>query len=199
MKPTDILRAEHRVIEQVLAVLEKMATQAEASKSVDVESARQVIDFIRHFADRCHHAKEEDRLFPALEARGFPRHGGPTGVMLAEHEMGRECVRDMDRALGELDHAPEAALSTFVTAARRYVALLREHIGKEDNVLFVLAERTIEEDAQAQLLSEFEAVEKEHVGEHVHEKYVQLAESLMERYGIDKQSIPRSGDFFCCH
>ena len=98
MRSTDILQNEHRVIEQVLGCLEKMAAQAVEGK-LDEPSAREALDFFQTFADGCHHHKEEDHLFPLMEAKGFPRHGGPTGVMLHEHEEGRRHVKAMRSAL----------------------------------------------------------------------------------------------------
>ena len=93
MKPTEILSGEHRVIEQVLTCLERIAEQCAAEGRLDRTSAEQALEFFRNFADRCHHGKEEVHLFPALEAKGFPRDGGPTGVMLHEHDQGRAHVR----------------------------------------------------------------------------------------------------------
>ena len=99
MRATEILSQEHRVIEQVLSCLERMAQQCVVEGSLDGDSARRAIDFLRTFADQCHHGKEESHLFPALEAQGFSRDTGPTGVMLHEHEFGREHVGCMDRAI----------------------------------------------------------------------------------------------------
>lgn len=98
MKPTELLMQEHRVIEQVLDCLEIMAQRANAGDKLDVESAKQAIDFFGNFADKCHHGKEEDCLFPLLEEKGFSREQGPTGVMLHEHEEGRRHVRGMAEA-----------------------------------------------------------------------------------------------------
>ena len=98
MTPTDVLKQEHRVIEQVLACLAVLADRADAGR-LDPGDARQAIDFLQVFADRCHHAKEENVLFPRMEARGFSRERGPTGVMLHEHELGRQAIRAMLAAL----------------------------------------------------------------------------------------------------
>jgi len=197
--PTEILRHEHRVIEQVLAVLEKLADHAANNGRIDAELASQALDFFRHFADHCHHAKEEDLLFPALEAKGFPREGGPTGVMLYEHEQGRALIRQMVEAIQAAETDSRAAARKFAEAARQYVTLLRQHISKEDNILFVLAERTLNTSEQAEMLAKFETTEKEHVGEGVHEKYAALADELLAKMGIAKESVPKASDFFCCH
>lgn len=198
-QPTEILRHEHRVIEQVLAVVEKLADQAEREQVFNTETAAKAIDFLRQFADRCHHAKEEDLLFPALEAKGFPRDGGPTGVMLYEHEQGRGFIRQMAEAVETLAANPSIASKNFAAAARQYVELLRQHISKEDTILFVLAERTLDATEQAKLLENFHTVEKKHVGEGVHEKYVALAEELLASVGVSKDAVPTSSGFFCCH
>src|SRR5262245_7867837 len=95
MTATEILKGEHRVIEQVLDCLDRITELALAEGRLDALSARQALAFFETFADRCHHGKEEGQLFPLLEARGLARQGGPTGVMLSEHEHGRAHIRCM--------------------------------------------------------------------------------------------------------
>src|SRR5512137_79380 len=95
MRATEILSEEHRVIEQVLSALEKMADETERTGELDVAGAKDAVDFFRNFADRCHHGKEEARLFPLLEQHGFSPDCGPTAVMRLEHEQGRAHVRGM--------------------------------------------------------------------------------------------------------
>ena len=99
MKPTDILSSEHRVIEQVLDCLDKMIQTCQTEHKFDKQSAKDAVDFFRNFADRCHHGKEEAHLFPAMEAKGFARDCGPTGVMIYEHEQGRKFVRGMAESI----------------------------------------------------------------------------------------------------
>ena len=99
MKATAILMTEHRVIEQVLSVLEVMARRAEQMELLDAAAAGETLDFFRTFADGCHHGKEEGQLFPRLEARGLPREGGPTGVMMHEHQLGRDLLGRMAAAV----------------------------------------------------------------------------------------------------
>ncbi|MCX7887840.1 MAG: hemerythrin domain-containing protein, partial [Verrucomicrobiae bacterium] len=118
MKPTEILMAEHRVIEQVLNVLEAMAERA-ANGDLNRQEARDAVAFFRGFADRCHHGKEEAQLFPAMEAKGIPREGGPIGVMLCEHEQGRAAVRGMAEAVLELFANPAKRMELGRAARRK--------------------------------------------------------------------------------
>ena len=113
-KATEVLSDEHRVIERVLAVIEKL-TRAPVKDSLD--NWKKALDFFRHFADQCHHLKEEKILFPVMEEHGIPRDGGPIGMMLTEHEEARGYVRAMLAAVNLIDAKNEAAKATLVEIA----------------------------------------------------------------------------------
>ncbi len=199
MRPTAILRDEHRIIEQVLNCLERMAELTEQGQSLDVEAAHQAIDFIRTFADHCHHAKEEDLLFPLMEQKGFSRAQGPTGVMLYEHEQGRQLVRAMSDAVTKYSGGAAHAAREFPTAARAYVALLRQHIQKEDHCLFAMADQAFTPDEQQALEQAFDRVEREKIGSDTHDKYVGVANRLVERLGVAKVVSAAGGAGGCSH
>src|SRR5512135_730494 len=98
MQATDILSEEHKVIIRVLTALEKAASRLEAGEAVEPGFFIESADFIKGFADGCHHKKEEGVLFPAMIEAGLPREAGPVAVMLAEHEEGRRLTRGMRQA-----------------------------------------------------------------------------------------------------
>jgi len=174
-KATELLSDEHRVIERVLAVLQKLTTRP-VENSLDCW--RKALDFFSHFADQCHHFKEEQVLFPAMEEHGIPRDGGPIGMMLMEHEEGRGYVRAMLAALVLAEAKNEAAKEILVNKAKAYLRLLKEHIQKEDEILFRIADDVIPADEQKALLRSFEEHEAREIGEGVHEKYLKLVEEL---------------------
>ena len=199
MKPTEILSSEHRVIERVLGCLEKIVEQARQNGRLERQPAEDAIAFFRNFADRCHHGKEEAHLIPALEAQGFPRQGGPTGVMLHEHEQGRACVRGMDESLEAAAAGDRAALERFCQCAGEYVGLLRDHIYKEDHILFMLADRVLTADNQQQLLDAFAKVEAEEMGAGTHATYLRIADELAARFGVLHAAPSHGGHRTCGH
>jgi hemerythrin-like domain-containing protein len=174
-KPTEILSDEHRVIERVLDALQRLTA---VPVNPSLEQWRKALEFFRHFADQCHHFKEEKVLFPALEEHGIPREGGPIGMMLAEHEEGRGHVRSMIDAVEQVAKGNGAASTTLLDHARAYVTLLREHIQKEDDILFRMADEVIPEDEQRRILKDFENHEAEEMGAGAHEKYLGIAREL---------------------
>jgi len=170
-KATDVLKYDHRIIEKVLAALQGFT---ESPGKARLENWGKAVDFIRNFADRCHHLKEEKIFFPALEKKGIPRDGGPIGMMLTEHEEGRGYVRAMAEALkGEVP--PKTALAEN---ARAYLSLLRDHIRKEDEILFNMADEVLSSEEQKNLLREFEEHEAKEIGAGIHEKYLRMAQEL---------------------
>lgn len=198
MRPTEILKQEHRVIENVLDCLETMAQRAETGDALDVESANQAIDFFSNFADKCHHGKEEDCLFPLLEEKGFSREQGPTGVMLLEHDEGRQHVRGMAEAARNVESGNAEATSDFVTHARAFVQLLRQHIQKEDHCLFQMTDQALSEQDQRNLLESFAKVEHDDMGPGTHEKYLAIATSLAKRYGTTLGGKSAAVSQGCC-
>lgn len=178
MKATEVLMEEHRVIERMMASLERAANRLEAGEEVSPEFFLDVATFIKGFADGCHHVKEENVLFVALQENGMPKQGGPIAVMLAEHEMGRNYTRGMREAALRMQTGDASAQQAVVQNARGYVELLRQHIYKEDHILFPSADQIIPTAAQDAVWEGFERVEHEETGEGVHEKYLALVEHL---------------------
>ena len=130
------LMAEHQNILRALDVLEEIADRVTEVPDEIADDARAIVGFIQGYADELHHGKEESMLFPAMEAAGELRGGGPIAIMLHDHEQGRAFVRQMDAATDDLTRDGER----FSDAAFDFAALLREHIDKENEVLFPMAE-----------------------------------------------------------
>lgn len=181
-KPTEILMDEHRVIELVLTALEALARRPALES---LEHWKKALDFIRRFADECHHFKEEKVLFPAMEEHGIPREGGPIGMMLLEHEEGRGYVRAMTSAVETLA-APErgATSDELGQNARAYIRLLREHIQKEDQILYPMAESVIPAAELPVLQARFAEHEAREMGAGTHERYLKIARDLATAMGL---------------
>ncbi|MGQ9458473.1 MAG: hemerythrin domain-containing protein [Anaerolineae bacterium] len=182
MRPTEQLMEEHRAIQTMLNILSSACRKWEAGEAVAPDDLEQMLEFIQVFADRCHHGKEEDLLFKAMEEAGVPREGGPIGVMLLEHDQGRQFVRGMREALALYRSGDPRARSAFVHNARSYVTLLSQHISKEDNILYPIADLHLTEAQQQELLEGFARVEEERIGPGRHEAFHRLLERLERVY-----------------
>ncbi|MDO8754466.1 MAG: hemerythrin domain-containing protein [Anaerolineales bacterium] len=175
MKATEILMEEHRVIERVLNALETAANRLLAGQTIPMDFFLKAADFIKNFADGCHHKKEEGILFVALAANGMSQETEPLSIMLAEHEEGRHLTRAMREAAERVERGDTSALHQVIQNALDYVALLRAHIQKEDNILFPMADDVIPVGQHQQLTADFNHIELE---DDIHEKYIRVANEL---------------------
>ena len=178
MRPTEELIHEHEIIAHVLTGAEKAAHSILSTHAVDIDRVQNIIDFSRHFTDQCHHKKEEKHLFVRLVERGMSKEHGPIGVMLNEHQMGRDIIRKMEVALTEYQSGKKEAGDSVGQWILKYVQLLRNHIMKENNILFPMADGILTTEDQQHLEMAFNEVEMKEMGEGVHEKYHQLAHKI---------------------
>ena len=177
---TSKLKEEHRLILRMLDLLERNARHAASGGAVDCRFFLAAVDFVRNFADRFHHAKEEDILFEALVDNGMPRENSPVAVMLIEHEQGRAFVRGMEEAARRaLDGIPGQE-EAIAENALGYVGLLRDHIKKEDEILYPLAERVMPDERRERIEKGYAAAESGKGGEETEKRY----RNMVERYEL---------------
>ncbi|MFV0507526.1 MAG: hemerythrin domain-containing protein [Bacteroidales bacterium] len=154
MDITRDLMEEHQVILGVAARTINECDKLENSGEIDKEFFSKVIDFIRNYADKFHHAKEEDILFVSMLENMENMHCNPIPVMIHEHEESRHFLRGMEEGLKSED------VPTLVHCARGYCELLRQHIFKEDNVLYPMAEGAIPDSQKAVINAEYKQAEE---------------------------------------
>lgn len=176
-KPIETLRREHRVIERALRTLDGICVKLQRGIEVPPETLSQLIDFIRMYADGFHHTKEEAHLFPALVENGVSLDGGVIGMMLEEHEAGRAFITELTAATEAYRPGDPRTVRRFVLGAWRYMELLTMHIHKEENVLFVIADEVLDDEALASLAEAFE-MEDVKMGAGLHEKCERTAAEL---------------------
>jgi hemerythrin-like domain-containing protein len=182
LKATDELKKEHQGIELMLRVLRAVREKFESGEQIHDEHLGGILEFLSIFVDRCHHGKEEEFLFPAMEAAGLPRDGGPIGVLLGEHEQGRKLVARLKDAVKSYKSRNKAAPTSLQLIINEYVALLSQHILKEDTILFPLADAKLDSVKDIELFEAFEQLEQERIGPGKHEEFHALLHRLEHEY-----------------
>ncbi len=178
MTPTEILMDEHQLILAVLDSLEEGADRLDSGDKVDADFFLDAAEFVADFADSCHHGKEEDILFVAMTAMDMPQDSGPVAVMLAEHEEGRQYTAGFRAAAEQMKDGDAAASADVIRNVFDYVNLMREHINKENNVLFPMAEQIIPADVMANVTADFQRRMDDDANKGIPARYRALAEKL---------------------
>ena len=180
-RPTHLLRHEHRVIEQAMRALEGMRFRIRAGGVVPGVELSKLLDFIRNYADRFHHAREETHLFPALEQIGVQDGNGPLAFLRDEHETERRLLGDLEMTVEKYRH-DSAAGAELVSIANQFIDHLIEHMRQEEAILFRLAEEMLD-DRVKDLLTHIFAEENAEAREWT-QRYEQLAKELEKTWTV---------------
>ena len=174
---TASLRRDHDLIEKVIKAMESTIQLLNDGKQIPESILLPVIDFSKNFTDVCHHSKEENSLFPALEQAGMPRNMGPIAMMLMDHERSREIGKDMENSAK--NYISSGNSIKLISDMQQYVEHITEHLWKENNRLFMMAEARLQYVSKKvdNELNEIEESKLKEIGK-TREHYEQLAETL---------------------
>jgi len=190
MDAIETLMSEHRIIERGIDALTAFADETRRRTTEDKQELARFVEFIRQFADACHHGKEEDILFKAMVEAGFPSQGGPIAAMLHEHDVGRAFVTRLADLAGQAAPWSGEDREALAEAAHGYANLLRQHIQKEDAILYPMAEQHLPPQLMERVDEACERYEQEKTGSGEHERLHRLAEELVARH---VPALPRDG------
>ena len=174
---TASLRRDHDLIEKVIKAMESTIQLLNDGKQIPESILLPVIDFSKNFTDVCHHSKEENSLFPALEQAGMSRNMGPIAMMLMDHERSREIGKEMESSAK--DYISSGNSIKLISDMQQYVEHITEHLWKENNRLFMMAEARLQYVSKKvdKELNEIEESKLKEIGK-TREHYEQLAETL---------------------
>jgi hemerythrin-like domain-containing protein len=188
MNSTDVLKQEHHLILSVLRGAKKEVQQIASTGKVDIEVVENIIDFLKNFTDRSHHAKEEKLLFPKMIERGAWK-DGPIAAMIREHSEGRKLISTMSEDLDRFKKNDLSAAKELRENLSRYIDLMWWHIQKEDTIVFDIADRMLTFQDQNELQQQFHEVEKQELGEGAYERYRHLAEQISHNVGTNNSLL----------
>ena len=180
---TKNLEDDHVFILKLIDVLEIM-TDATVPVVSDLEEA---VTLIKNFADGLHHAKEEALLFPLMAERGFSTQQGPIAVMLEDHTQGRNYVKGMSENINLLKAGDLSAITAIYHNIQGYSVLLRNHIAKENNVLFRMADNALSVSDQESLFIQFKKVESQNLPNNQKSDFIARIEKLAQVYNLKHQ------------
>jgi hemerythrin-like domain-containing protein len=139
---TASLRRDHDLIEKVVKSMETTVSLLQKGKTIPESILMQVIDFTKNFMDVCHHSKEENSLFPALEKAGMPTTMRPIAMMLMEHEMSRQYAKKIESSTATYLKSGDA--TQLIADMNEYSEHISQHLWKENNRLFMMAEARLQ-------------------------------------------------------
>jgi hemerythrin-like domain-containing protein len=183
MKTIQILVDEHKNIKRMLKVLRQISLNIYKKEEIPFQELRDIIDFIRNYADRHHHNKEEEIYFEVMKQElGEPLASGPIFAMFSEHDLGRLFIKQLEEALNDVRTGQRDRIIDVIANAIAYTDLLDRHIDKEDNTIYVFGENQLSEESLKYVEKEMLKVEAAAKEDKLQEKYINLLNQLEEKY-----------------
>ncbi len=174
-KSLELLSKEHENILVIAEALNRECDALESGKEIDKEFFKKALDFIKNYADKFHHAKEEDILFKELCNEEAKMHCNPIEQMLYEHDIGRNFVKEIEEGLKERNK------EKIIRGARGYSNTLKDHIFKEDNVLYPMAEQVLNRKVRKNIFNKFMGVERSRFKRGTKENYLEMVRDFRKR------------------
>lgn len=176
---TNSLRKDHDLIEKVLKSMQATIQLLTDGKKIPESILMPVVEFSKNFTIVCHHGKEEESLFPALERTGMPTRMGPIAVMLMEHEVTKKIANKIDLSSQQYLKTGDAA--ALLSDMQQYVEHVTQHLWKENNRLFMMADMRLQSHSD-EIESDLEKKEESKLEEigNKREHYEKLAEDLSQ-------------------
>lgn len=179
LSPTQQLMEDHELILQVLDVMERSTQKIAKGEEIQFAHWEYFVQFSREFSDGIHHHKEEQMLFPAMIHAGLPHEDGPIACMLSEHDTGRAYIQSLALALEKYKSGDQSVKMEIIENASEYIYLLRQHITKENQILFLMAEKLLSISEKKKLLNQINQWVSEEKNCHLEKKFRQNFEALL--------------------
>ncbi|RKD31932.1 hemerythrin domain-containing protein [Thermohalobacter berrensis] len=176
MDSITLMMEEHKVIKRVLKAIRKLCIKVLNDEEIDYDVFHKIIDFVRNYADRHHHSKEEDILFKKMTEELEVEN--PILGMLAEHDLGRLYMRNLEEAVERVKNGDMDSRVDVIANAISYTDLLHRHIDKEDNTIYKFGKEKLSKSSLQEVEEKSKEVEKEAEEKGVQQKYLRLAEEI---------------------
>lgn len=183
MESIKIMVAEHENIRKMLKVIRKVCYRVMTNGEYDIADFPKIIDFVRSYADKLHHGKEEDILFVTMnkELDKLAKSGAITGMFI-EHDNGRLYMANLEKGVNNFIAGDDEARLDIIANSICYADLLDRHIEKENTAMYKFAENQLSDEAKSFVETESQKVEDEALKAGIQEKYIQLLNQLEEKY-----------------
>ncbi|MBU3188036.1 hemerythrin domain-containing protein [Clostridium bowmanii] len=179
MNAIELMKEEHKLIKRMLIVVRKFSIKVLNNEEIDYNDFYSVIDFVRNYADKHHHNKEEVILFKKMsEVLGERIANGPIMGMLVEHDLGRLFMGNLELALRKFQAGDSDSRVDIIANAIAYTDLLNRHIDKEDTAIYTFAQKRLSVEQLAEIDAQCFDVEAEAIKKGLQDKYVELLSKL---------------------
>ena len=187
MTATENLISEHEDIIELLGIMSKISKNILSNEVFYTSDVEDILDFLKHFIEKSHHKKEEI-FYPILSMIEMPNDKEELSVMLYEHALARNFLKDINNCVVNCKIGNSFSEELLAESMMKYVFLIKNHIKKEEKIIFPMANKVLTEEEQTEINKQFERIEESIIHHDLHEHYHRLLDKLKTKYS-DKERI----------
>lgn len=183
LKSIEIMVAEHENIRRMLRVVREISYRVLTNGDCSLEDFVPVTEFIKNYADKLHHGKEEDILFEAMnsEIQKLAKSGAITGMYI-EHDQGRLFIANLLKGIEAFKSGDDRARLDIIANAIAYTDLLDRHIEKENTALYRFAQNMLSQETKEKVDADCDIVENKALEDGIQEHYLSSLKNLEDKY-----------------
>jgi hemerythrin-like domain-containing protein len=182
MKPTADLMNEHKAIRLMISVMSNISNSIKENKVFYTNDVEKIVDFLSVYADKCHRTKEESVFFPALLMTDYPSKKMPVGLLINEHLIAKGYLEEILSSSVNCKLGSTFSCDRIADCMANYVELIDNHMQKEEEDFFPLANKALSEEAQIEISKQFKMINDEFLGMDVHDHYDELLKLMESKY-----------------
>jgi hemerythrin-like domain-containing protein len=180
MKPTEDLMYEHKAIKLILNVMSNISNSIKDKKVFYTNDVEKIVDFLSVYVDKCHRNKEETVFYPALSLSKSPIEN--IGLIINEHSISKGYLDEITCCVENCKIGSTFSGERIADCMANYVQLIEDHIQKEENDYFPLANKALSGEAQKEISKQFKLINDEFIGLDIHTRYDELLKLLENKY-----------------
>ncbi|MFT5875288.1 MAG: hemerythrin-like domain-containing protein [Clostridium sp.] len=181
MDAIELMIDEHKNILRGLKLFRKLSVEILNSNTVDFLSLEKMILFVRNYADKHHHNKEEVVLFKKMETQLGNMVKGPLSGMYIEHDLGRQHIKLLEEAILRVKNGDLDSRVDIIANSICYADLLTRHIDKEDKLIYTFARRSLSQVDMDDVNESCENIELEATKNQLQNEYIGVLEELEKK------------------
>jgi len=179
MKPTEELMYEHKAIKLMLDIMNKISDSIKENKVFYTNDVEKIVNYLSVYVDKCHRSKEEV-FFRALLLSKYPTES--IGMIINEHSMGKAYLNEITSCVVTCKLGSSFSCERISDCMINYVQLIQNHMQREENDFFALANKALSDEAQSEISKQFKLINDEFVGPDIHTRYDELLKSMQNKY-----------------
>ncbi|MFX1563567.1 MAG: hemerythrin domain-containing protein [Promethearchaeota archaeon] len=181
MYPIEILLEEHKLVERVITLIEKIQSKLKDEKEVPATVFWKLVDFLRSYADVIHHSKEEDVLFVQMQEHEEELSSevwDQIGILIEEHIEGLDLANEMHKAIREYNRGNQKARKNILDAVTRYIEVMKPHFKNEEDTVFPAMVAVLSDEEKRKTKADFERFDNLVGGAEAHKRYEKIVGEL---------------------